>query len=173
MARKNKKTSTPTIPDAKQTNSVTWVNPKEFCYQYNSEIRVYPLHLRQQLAERVIHYCKNNSRCVTMEKALIEEGISKMTWHRWCQEEEWLQHVHDFCLMILAAKREEGGLFKEMDKDIVLKSMHHYNSDWKEIDAYNDERQSKNNEQATITTASVLFNLIGERPKKESDEVPK
>ena len=45
--------------------------------------------------------------------------------------------------------------------------MHHYSARWRDIDAYNDERQAKTSEQAAITNASVFFNMLGERPKNE------
>lgn len=91
----------------------------------------------KDLAKRMRQWAQQDSS-LRFDDFLDEENVPTSTYYNWKEECDDLKDAHEFTMRRLASRREKLALFKQVDKDIFLRTQHMYDKNWdKDVNQYN------------------------------------
>lgn len=98
---------------------------------------------------------------------LRKKGIHKGTYYRWLEVCDILKKAHEFALMVIGDEREVGGLKRKLDPGMVIKTMAHYDEDWRKL----EEWRSKMGEGKSVGNITVrMEQFVDEEGKEDAQE---
>ncbi|HWY34855.1 MAG TPA: hypothetical protein VNX68_09425 [Nitrosopumilaceae archaeon] len=92
-----------------------------------------------------------------IEQFCKEYKIPRTTLYFWRDKYPDIRKAIDEVKLILASSRRIGALTKRLDKDVVFKDIHKYDSEWLEINQYNAKLkdQEQGNEKKVVVLESM------------------
>ena len=107
----------------------------------------------ERLSTDLVHWAMKDDSIV-LQKFLAQKGITSDNFYRWGTEYPALIEARKIAKAIIGARREEGGLRKELDGRMVTASMPMYFPEWKEFMAW---KASLNNQDKDSGTKIVVI----------------
>ena len=167
VSQKNKlcKTSKPNISAKKPTNYIEF---PEYCDMLTMRMRPVSDAFIEKLAIDMLNWVKTTKK-KTFPSFLEERGICYSTFRNWKERVPKLARAHEHVLEILGARREEGGLERKYDPNMVIKSMPIYSHDWRKLEEDRDARRKVDTSKANGPITIVMKEFgSGMNPKDTS-----
>jgi hypothetical protein len=102
-----------------------------------------------------------------------EAGIPRFTFYRWMEAYPELKEAYEEAKEVIGARREEGGLTRQLDGNLVAKSMPLYSQAWAKMEADRDERRKPLQNSGVAGNITVLMERFEDKietPKKKDKE---
>lgn len=130
------------------------------------ESNAYPITYRKQIMGELLDYCENEMRRLSIEQFCFAKGLRRATLNDWSDSDPWCKQMLETAVAILASRRYELALFKEVDKDIFKLDQHKYDKSWHDVNEYHAALKRKEEPQPT-----KFILEMSQMP--ETDKVPK
>lgn len=77
----------------------------------------------------------------------MEYRIPRETIYEWLSKHEDIKAAYTNAKLILGSRRRKGALKREYDKDIAMRDMHVYDSEWLAVNKYHAQLKNQENDQ--------------------------
>lgn len=128
----------------------------------------------EKLAKKLANWAINDKSALTLKRFYIQQGICSRTVARWRKRSDIFNRSHEFAKEAIGDRREIGALTKKYSESVILKSMHHYDEEWRAIDRWHSDLKKNEQEQKTTTFNISMPNFSTDETekKKDSEHVP-
>lgn len=112
-----------------------------------------------RLAMELVTWARDDKKALRMSQFYVPRGIHRNTFFRWCDQHPLMKAAKEAALSLIADRREIGAITKKYDTKIIMHTMHHYDSDWRNMDKHHVDLKVEE-ERAPHT-----FNITIAKPK--------
>jgi hypothetical protein len=151
---KSTKTSKPTITKKKTSKKITPCQEKapirvieEVRDQFTGLTRPITNRYLENLAVDLIEWSKND-KSIILKEFFAVRGVLKEVFYRWCKTYPPLKDAHEIAKSFIAIRREKGGLTKQYDTTMIMRSMPMYDDEWKEFEEWRASLKNKEEEKS-------------------------
>lgn len=124
----------------------------------------------QRLADALVEWARKDDS-LTLQQFWVERNITPKVYYDYKKKHECLQDAHEYAHACLGARREVGGLKRELDPGLVSRSMPIYSKEWKELEEWRNELKKKNEDKSIGTERIVVIERSPDSPLvKEKNE---
>lgn len=130
---KEKKTNKPNISPEKLTRPNTWLEAKEWqAFIYDPEKKKW----RTDLVNTLYDFFEDESK-LEIDEFCFAYKLSRFTLYGWRDKyPDDIGRAVEEIKLNLASRRRLGALKRKYDKDMVMKDLHTYDPEWKDINKY-------------------------------------
>jgi len=170
------KTPNNNTPIKKNTNS-GYENIEKDYPEYMDFFDVFTMRLRpineawlEKLAKELVEWAKDENS-FKFTQFLSDRGLPHTSFYSWIKRSEALAEAHKYTIMTLGARREWGGLSKQLDSSMIKASMPIYDRDWKKLEEWRSDLKQKEND--SEKPKIVVIEKFPDAPKLTPEEVAK
>ena len=116
------------------------------------------------ISKAMIKYYYENETAISFDAFVIRSGVSARSLRNWIERYDFFYEAWEFCKSIISYRREMGGLSSKYNPQVVMKSMHHYNEDYRRD---RDENLRHKGTDETEPLQLILPDYFQEPAKKE------
>ena len=161
MNKKSNQSSTKDKRPAKRDTAL--LNRYQFYKSWRNEAS--EAFIEQLIAELIEWVSRDDS--LIIQKFYIEKGITRKTFSRWRERFPQLDDAFKYAKNVIAIRREES-ILKKDDPRFVQYTLPMYSEDWKELDAYHDERAARRSNKES--DGNVTIKVVREDFTKDEND---
>lgn len=137
-------------------------------YLEMTSLRMKPISdsLLERIALELVKWAMNDEKALKVTSFFRPRGINSNDIKRWRARNAKFDAAYDFSLGAIGDRREHGAITKKYDTSMILKSMPHYDPDWKALETW---RSSLRKEEQEQKTTSFNINVPSFKETKDDD----
>ena len=170
MAKK-KESSKPTLSKRDTTNDTLPFYDDFFLDKYTMKRMPISITYLEKMAIDMPIWFKSHERAYKIVDYLVEKGILRDTYQRWCKRCPKLQAANDFCVQLLSGRREAGMIEKRFAEHSTMFAMPMYDEDWMNMHKFHAELRKKEEDKKQNITI-VIPDIREKDNESDTDKLP-
>ena len=151
------------IPD--EIDIIEDITTKEKTWYNESKLRLLMVELWE--------FVRKDTRCIKIAKFWGTKGLDRNDWSRWNLKYPWFRAEHNKIMEFLGNRREEGMVWREMDRESNFTVMHSYDADWIGFLEHREEIKANANAKAGANNPIVFVDRLRVEPTGRVKPNPK
>jgi len=115
-----------------------------------------PILFIEKLSEQIVEWAYNNEDALVLDRFWFSKGISTMVIYNWRKKHKVLDNACLLAKQMIGIRREEGGLTKKLDSNMVTRTAAMYSLDWKALEEWRAKINQKEDKSDTSNITFVL-----------------
>lgn len=126
----------------------------------------------EHIAIELVEWVERDTASLKLKKFYELKRMHERTFQLWADRCENLRLAKEYVLMVLGNRREEEGLRRNLDSNMVCRTMPIYDDDWRKLEEWRSKLTEKANA-GNVTVVMESFPSSDEVKEKKEEHVKK